>query len=137
MASLDDIFTTQKNGVVAINSLVKYIQNISNKVVGSQLFQGPTTTSASIVYSTDVNTTAYLTEINISNTAATGATFSVYVVPFGTSPGAGNALFYQSPINGNTTVLWQGAVLIPPNSSVQIQASTTTINIFVTGNTVA
>lgn len=137
MASLDDIFTTQKNGVVAINSLVKYLQNISNKFVGTQFYQGAATTSVSTLYTTPTNTTAYLNEIDISNTAAAAATFSIYVVPFNDTAGAGNALFYQAPIPGNTTVQWQGSVFLPSGSTVQAQGSTTTINFYATGGAVA
>lgn len=137
MASLDDIFTTQKNGVVAINSLVKYLQNISNKFVGTQFYQGAATTGLSTLYTTPDNTTSFLSEIDITNTAATAANFSIYIVPFNGTAGAGNALFYQAPIPGNTTVNWQGSVFLPSGATVQAQGSTTSINFFATGGSVA
>ena len=137
MASLDDIFTTQKNGVVAINSLVKYMNNISNKIVGTQFYQGAATTGLSTLYTTPTGATSYLTEINIVNTAATAANFSIYVVSLNGTAATTNALFYQAPIQGNTIVQWQGSVFLPAGTTVQAQGSTTSINFYATGGSVA
>lgn len=137
MASLDDIFTTQKNGVVAINSLVKYLQNISNKFVGAQFYQGAATTGLTTLYTTPSNSTSYLTEVNISNTSATAATFSIYIVPLNDTAASSNALFYLAPIQGRSTVQWQGSVFLPSGATIQAQGSTTSINFYATGGSVA
>lgn len=47
-ASLDDILTTQKNGVIAINNLAGYLQSIVSEITNNV----PTTSSAPVVATT-------------------------------------------------------------------------------------
>jgi len=47
-ASLDDILTTQKNGVIAINNLASYLQSIVSEITNVV----PTTSSAPVVATT-------------------------------------------------------------------------------------
>jgi len=51
MASLDDILTTQKNGVVAINGLNRILQAISDNIVTISGWSGPSETSATVATS--------------------------------------------------------------------------------------
>lgn len=133
MASLDDIFTTQKNGVVAINAISRWINNLSNKFVGTLFYQGASATSYTTLYTCPVGEQAYLTEIDICNTASTATTFSISVVPFNGTAGASNALFYSTSIPANTTVQWIGSILMSEGMTVQALAGTTTCTFFVTG----
>ena len=108
-ASLDDILTTQKNGVIAINNLGQYILGISTFMKGTPLASGAAGTGTySVLYTVPTNKQMAISDIEICNTSATPATFYVSLVPSGGTAGASNAVFYAAPINGNTTVQWTG-----------------------------
>lgn len=134
MASLGDILTTQKNGVVAINALQQYLGNMYNIFRGTPVAPTSATTSVSTLYTVPANTQFLLTDIEICNTAAVSGTFTIYLVPSGGTAGASNALFSASPINGNTTVQWTGQQSLAAGSTVQALASATTITIKVSGS---
>jgi hypothetical protein len=134
MASLDDILTTQKNGVVAINSLSQYLSYVYNLMRGTPLSPAASTTSVSTLYSVPSTGQFLLTDIEICNTSATAGTFTIYLVPSGGTAGASNALFSSSSINGNTTVQWTGQQSLGAGYTVQALASATTITIKVSGS---
>lgn len=133
MASLDDLLSTQKNGVVAINNLANYISNVLTLLRGNPLSPTAATTSTSVLYTVPANVQFQLQEIDIVNTAATTGTFTVYLVPSGGSATASNALFYAAPINGNTTVQWRGTLALAAGSTIQASASATTITFKLAG----
>ena len=134
MASLDDILTTQKNGVVAINSLSQYLSYVYNLMRGTPLSPAASTTSVSTLYTVPSTGQFLLTDIEICNTSATAGTFTIYLVPSGGTAGASNALFSASSINGNTTVQWTGQQSLAAGSTVQALASATTITIKISGS---
>jgi hypothetical protein len=141
MANLDDIFATQKNGVVAINNLASYIQNISTKYVGITLSDTSLTTTIATLYTAPAGSRSYITEIDISNTNATPTSVYFHIVaPTSTGPGtasASDALLYAVQIPGNSIFQWTGALLFTSGYTLQAKASAAGCNIFVTGGTVA
>ena len=134
MASLDDILTTQKNGVVALNVLALTSQNQYAYNKGLPLTRGAANSSGySILYTVPSTQQMTITDIEICNTGATSATFYVSFVPSGGTAGANNALFYAAPIPGNSTVQWTGAQVLAPSTTVQGYASSNAVTIMISG----
>lgn len=134
MASLDDILTTQKNGVVAINSLGQYLNYVYNLMRGTPLSPAASTTSVSTLYTVPSTNQFLLTDIEICNTAAVSGTFNIYLVPSGGTAGASNAIFYNAPILPSSTVQWTGQQSLAGGSTIQALASATTITIKPSGS---
>lgn len=132
-ASLDDILTTQKNGVVAINTLGNYVNNMLTYTKGTPLSRTPMSTSTTILYTVNPGLQFTLNDIEICNTSTAPATFTIYLVPSGGSASAGNALFYSAPITGNTTVQWTGNQVLATGGTIQASASATTVTIMING----
>lgn len=134
MASLDDILTVQKNGVVALNNLAlsTAYQYAYNK--GQELTRGSANTSGFTTLFTVPSTKQMtITDIEICNTGATSATFYVSFVPSGGTAGANNAVFYAAPINGRMTVQWTGNQVLTAGSTVQGYASSNAVSIMISG----
>jgi hypothetical protein len=132
-ASLDDILTTQKNGVVAINNLSQNIAGISSVYRGGPQPSGSAGTSVGTIYTVPAGQQFTLTDIEICNASATPTTFSIYLVASGGSAAGSNALFYNAPINGNTTVQWTGSTALSTGSTVQVSAGASTVTIKISG----
>jgi len=140
-ASLSDILTTQKNGVIAINNLASYTQTIANYttvLAGTDQLAPPTqsTTGYVTIYTAPAGVIGRIAEIDICNTNAVAATFSIAIVSAGGSAGVGNALFYNAPINGNTTVQWTGSLGLNAGDFIQVKGSVTGITFNVSGGIV-
>lgn len=134
MASLDDILTTQKNGVVAINGIGQALVGIYNYTKGAALSSGSAGTGTyATLYTVPANTQMAIVDIEICNTNASSATFYISLVPSGGTAGASNALFYAAPINGNTTVQWTGQQVLSAGGTVQAYASSSAVTIKVGG----
>jgi hypothetical protein len=133
-ASLDDILTTQKNGVVAINTLGQYIGKNWAFTKGTSLSRAamPTGSVGTLI---TVNTGFQYTvnDIEICNTSSSAQTFSIYLVPSGGSATAANALFYNAPIPANTTVQWTGMQVVGAGGSIQALSSSASVSIMVNG----
>jgi hypothetical protein len=136
MASLDDILSTQKNGVIAINNLANNFTNYYTLRRGAIVAPTAATTSISILYTVPSNIQFQLQEIDICNTSGTGTTFSIYLVPSGGSATTSNALFYSAPIGGLTTVQWQGGLALPAGSTIRASASITSVTFKIAGGAV-
>jgi hypothetical protein len=99
-ASLDDILTTQKNGVVAINGLNKILQSVADNLTiisGNSNWNGPTATSETVasspvlviagsgkIYGISVPVHSGASTASIHDSATTGgiaATNLLYVTP--------------------------------------------------------
>ena len=132
-ASLDDILTTQKNGVIAINNLGQYTQGIYSLQRQTPVSSGAATTSVSTLYTVASNVQFLLTDIEICNTDGP-ATFTIYIVPSGGTATASYALFYAAPIPSNTTVQWTGTQSLSAGSTIQALASATTVTFKVSGS---
>lgn len=133
MASLDDILTTQKNGVVAINNLAQNISAISAVYRGGPQPAGPAGSTIGIIYTVPAAQQFTLTDIEICNASATASSFSIYLVPSGGTAGASNALFYNAPINGNTTVQWTGSTALSTGSTIQASSASGNVTIKISG----
>jgi len=132
-ASLDDILTTQKNGVVAINGLNQNIGFIGAVYRGNPQPSGAAGTSIGTIYTVPANQQFTLTDIEICNASAAATTFSIYLVASGGTAGTSNALFYSAPINGNTTVQWTGSTALSAGSTVQVLAGAATVSMKISG----
>ena len=102
-------------------------------VVGNRLAQAEGTTSYVTVYTTPLLTRTYVKDIEICNTNGSTARFWVHLVPKGDTASVGNAVFYNAPINGVSTVQWTGSQILTPGDTVQIKANTAGISFSVTG----
>lgn len=132
-ASLDDILTTQKNGVIAINNLSQNLGVISAIYRGSPIPSSAVGVSAGTLYTVPAGQQFTLTDIEICNTSASTTTFSIFLVASGASAGTSNALFYNAPINGNTTVQWTGSTALAAGSTIQVSAGAATVAIKISG----
>jgi hypothetical protein len=132
-ASLSDILTTQKNGVVAINNLSQNVAGISAVYRGGPQPSAAAGTSIGTIYTVPNGQQFTLTDIEICNASATATTFSIYLVASGGTAGTSNALFYSAPINGNTTVQWTGSTALSTGSTVQVSAGAATVSIKISG----
>lgn len=133
MASLDDILTTQKNGVIAINNLSQNIGIIAAVYRGGPQPSGNAGTSIGTVYTVPTGQQFTLTDIEICNASATVSTFSIYLVASGGTAGTTNALFYNAPINGNTTVQWTGSTALSAGSTIQASSGSGNVVIKISG----
>lgn len=135
MASLDDILTTQKNGVVAINSISTAVAGLYTYVRGTPLTRAPSATGGyASLYTVPLGQQMTLTDIEICNTGTGAATFYISLVPQGGTAGAGNALFYAAPISPKMTIQWTGQQIIGSGGSVQAYASSSDVTIMISGS---
>ncbi len=134
MASLDDILTTQKNGVIALNNLALSTSNQYAFLKGQALTSGEANTSGyATLFTVPTTQQMTITDIEICNANATGANFYISFVPSGGTAGANNALFYNAPINGRTTVQWTGGQVLKPGSTVQAYATSNSVSFLISG----
>ena len=134
MASLDDILTTQKNGVIGINNIAVSLAGVYAYSKGQALASGAAGTGGySTLYTVPGGRQMAIVDIEICNTSATPATFYVSLVPQGGTAGASNAIFYAAPINGNSTVQWTGQQVLGAGGFVAAYASAATVTFKVGG----
>jgi hypothetical protein len=133
MASQDDLLTAHKNNVVAINTLGTYLNSLLQIQRGTPVSSTPATTSVSTLYTVSSNVQFLLKDIDICNTTGSPATFNIYLVPSGSTASQSNALFYNAPISGYTTVQWSGELALAAGSTIQALASATTVSIKISG----
>jgi hypothetical protein len=130
-ASLADILTTQKNGVVAINNLGKYIGNTWTFTKGTTMSRVAVPTATGTLFTVNAGFQYTLNDIEICNTSSSPQTFTIYLVPSGGTASAANALFYNASIPANTTVQWTGSQILGAGASMQAVASATSVSIMV------
>ena len=102
-------------------------------IVGNRLAQAETTTSYVTIYTTPSLTRTYVKNIDICNTTSGTLRFYIHLIPTDDTAGAGNALFYNAPINVNTTVQWTGSEILTPGDLIQIKGSAAGISVTITG----
>lgn len=133
-ASLDDILTTQKNGVVALGSISTSLTGLYAYAKGSALSSGEAGTGGYVtLYTVPNGTQMAIVDIEVCNTSSSPATFYISLVPAGNIADATNALFYNAPINGNTTVQWTGNQVLTAGSFVAAYASSSDVTIKIGG----
>jgi hypothetical protein len=134
LASLDDILTTQKNGVVALNSLALATSNQYAFLKGQVLTRGSANSSGyANLFTVPSTQQMTINDIEICNTDTAPATFYISFVPSGGTAGANNALFYAAPIAGRTTVQWTGSQVLAPSTTVQAYASSNNVSFMISG----
>ena len=126
-ASIADILTTLKNGVVAMNTLTSVL---SSRI---SMGRGAMDTSWATLYTVAAGNPVVITNIDICNTAGAPAQIYVALVPSGQTAGTGNALFYGASIPANSSMQWYGAQALAAGDTVQCYASATTCTIMATG----
>ena len=102
-------------------------------IVGNRLAQAETTTSYVTIYTTPSLTRTYVKNIDICNTTSGSLRFYIHLIPKGDTAGTSNALFYNAPINANTTVQWTGSEILTPRDLIQIKGSAAGISVTITG----
>lgn len=102
-------------------------------IVGYKLGQYPAGTTYFILYTTPSVTRTYVKDISICNTTSGSLRFYIHLVPAGKSPDVTNALFYNSPINGNATVQWTGSAIMNAGDTIQIKSSSSGCVVSATG----
>ena len=133
MAGLDDILTTQKNGVIAINNLSQNIGIIATVYRGGPQPTGAAGSTIGTIYTVPTGQQFTLTDIEICNASSSASSFSIYLVASGGTAGTTNALFYNAPINGNTTVQWTGSTALSAGSTIQASSASGNVTIKISG----
>jgi len=133
MASLDDILTTQKNGVIAINNLSQNIGIIAAVYRGGPQPSGAAGSTIGTIYTVPTGQQFTLTDIEICNASSSSSSFSIYLVASGGTAGTTNALFYNAPINANTTVQWTGSTALSAGSTIQASSASGNVTIKISG----
>lgn len=136
-ASIDDILTAIKNNVVAIGGAGASLQSLYNASPTASLFAGAATTAASVLYTASPISATHINTINVCNTAGSGATFSIHLVPAGGTASAANAIFFNTAILASTTMVWTHVLILPINGTIQALASATSVTITIAGGSVS
>jgi len=97
------------------------------------LAQAEMTTDYLAVYTVPANTRTYVKDITIANTTASTIRIYVSLVPDQGTPGASNALFYNTILPAYTVVQWTGAQILNTSGTVQVKASAAGCTVNVTG----
>lgn len=104
-------------------------QNITPVKLG----QAAMTTGYTTLYTTPANSRTYVKQFDIVNTSATPTTFYVHIAPTASTEGVSNAIFYNAPIAGNTTVQWTGVEIMNVDNAIRIKAGAATCTISASG----
>lgn len=90
------------------------------------LFRGAaTTTTSTVLYTVPASTTSTVTNIAVTNTAATAATFTLGL--------AGTSLFTTSAIPANSTIFVDLKQVLTTTQTITGGASAVTVNIHISG----
>ena len=125
MATLDDILTTQKNGVIAINGLRGILQTISDNIViiaGNSANTYPSTVSATIPASTTTLVVAGSGKVFSVSIPVHAGSAQVYIYDSATTGGisATNLIYASLPSNAASFTPYQ-TVQIPYKSGLVLK----------------
>jgi hypothetical protein len=102
-----------------------------------QLSQASLTTSYVTLYTVPSNPTTptrtYMKQIDVCNTTSGAITFNLHIVPATFSETTGNAFIYVQSVAANSTFSYSGVQVLPTASFLRAKASTTGLNIFISG----
>lgn len=123
MASLDDILTTQKNGVIAINGLRGILQTISDNLViiaGNSGNTYPTTVSQTVAASTTTLISSGSGKVFSVSIPVHGGSAQVYIYDSATTGGiaATNLIYASLPSNAASFTPYQTVQLPYKNGLV-------------------
>jgi len=124
-ASLDDILTTQKNGVVAINGLNKILQAISDDIItiaGNSSNTYPSTVSATIAASTTTLIAVGSGKVFSVSVTLYGGSAQVYIYNSATIGGiaATNLIYASLPSNAASFTPYQ-TIQLPYTSGLVLK----------------
>lgn len=88
-----------------------------------QLGQTALTTSFSTVYTAPASTRTYIKQVDICNTTSSAIEIFVSLVPSGGTAGTDNALFYNTTLDGYSTLSWTGTQIMNAQGTLQAKAS--------------
>lgn len=99
-----------------------------------KLGQAAIGTAVSTLYTVPASTKAIAKSIDICNTATSGTTVRLFLVPNGGTAGTTNAMLYDMSLPANSTLSWTGAqILDTAGDTIQIQAGATGCTITASG----
>jgi hypothetical protein len=98
-----------------------------------QLGQAAMTTSYAVLYTVPASTRTYVKQLDICNTGAAPINVYVSLVPSAGSASTANAIFYNTPVAGFTTVSWFGTQIMNASGTIQVKASATGVTITASG----
>ena len=98
-----------------------------------RLCQAALTTAYATLYTAPAGIRTYVKQMDIVNTSAVASTFYIHIVPTRNAVGANNAVFYNAPIAGNTTVQWSGVEVMNAGDTFQVKSSGTTCTVTASG----
>lgn len=104
-------------------------------ITPTQLGQGQAATAPSFytLRTTPIHAKDIVKAIDVANDNATAVTFSLYLVPSGSSPSASNKLIPTVSIPPNTIFQWTGTQVIGAGATIQANASATGVTVTVSG----
>ena len=100
-----------------------------------RLGQVPCTTSIATLYTVPSSSRTFIETLDVVNTGSASATFDIYLVPSAGSATTSNALFYQQTLLAKQNIQWTGIQVIDTGYKIQVKASTTGINVTISGET--
>lgn len=140
-ASLGDMLTAVKNGVVALGNISQHIQTVANYssfMFGfNRLAQAALTTSYVTLYTCPANQRACVTNITVCNTNNTNSHLYLSIVPQNGTAGTGNSAFYNFQISAHDTQIFQLSLPMNALDTLQAKASATGVTIFISGGATA
>lgn len=102
-------------------------------ITGLQLGQAAITTSYATVYTAPSTVRTYVKDLDICNTGASQVQVYVHIVPSGDTAGTANALLYNVPVPGYSTLQWCGSQIMNAGATLQVKGSATGCTITATG----
>ena len=103
------------------------------KVTPIKLGQAAVTTSYATLFTAQVSSRVYVKQLDFCNT--TGSTINVFLhfVPSAGTADTSNAIFYQTPVPGYSTLQWAGVQLLNAGETVQVKASSAGVAVTAAG----
>jgi hypothetical protein len=102
-------------------------------IIGARLAQVEMPTSYLTVYTTPLNSRTIIKNIDVCNTTSSPVRFYIHLVQSGQASGVMNALFYNAPINANSTLQWTGSDILNEADIIQVKASAAGVTVTITG----
>jgi hypothetical protein len=83
-------------------------------------------TTATLIYTTPVNTRTYLKQIDVANTTNASRDLDIYIVPALGTAGVGNAIVYTVAVAQHTTYQWRGVQIMNAGDMLYALCATAT-----------
>jgi hypothetical protein len=102
-------------------------------ITPAKLGQAAITVGVTTLYTVPASTRTFVKDIDIANTTAGALNLRVFLVPSAGVAATSNALFYDVPLNANSTTQWVGVQILNAGDTIQIQASGVGLTITASG----